>query len=73
MDCIKALDFNYPLNKRDKLFDRKFQLADSLDKKQKTLSEINELFETKIFTDTQLKSKPSIESLSNFVCKMFHF
>lgn len=56
IDCVQALHFNYPLKKRDKLLDRKFHLADSLEKRRETVRELNELLKTNVFTDEQLKS-----------------
>lgn len=53
-----ALKFNYPLDKRNKLLDRKFHLASMLRNKQfmgDTIKEMEELVSTNAFTSEHLK------------------
>ncbi|XP_031622222.1 SET and MYND domain-containing protein 4-like [Contarinia nasturtii] len=54
-DCELALKYNYPINKRDKLLDRKFYLAKDVAKCEETIHEMEELIEKKIFTEKQMK------------------
>lgn len=65
-----ALKFNYPMEKRNKLLERKFQLALATQRKDfvaKTLRQMDELVEKKIFTAEQLKCKNFIVYLIEYL------